>query len=232
MTEAEATALTRHAQSVADKVEARSKSAGNATSGPPKKLMVNLSRSARYGAVADHLLLVRVLERIRRAASYVFAIPAHRVKFASHFVSKITSARSPADSAVHGDESSFATFHLSGVLWLGTLGTDFGGGRVSFFQGNGPDPWVSVEPRLGRLALFTSGWENLHRVEPVDWGSRWSVPVFLETLPDPELELLELARNCIVPRSDKALDACLGHWPNWFDVDGERDGGGDDGGPI
>ena len=216
----EAAALSEHAANVLSKEATRNKKYGGdaETSEPTKpirKAMVDLSRSARFGETSGHLLLVRVLERMRRLAADTFSITRSRIRFASHFVSKITADRPLNDSAVHCDQASFSTFHLSGVLWLGTHGEHFGGGRVDFYR-NSTEPWLRVEPRVGRLALFTSGWEHLHRVEPVSWGDRWSLPVFMETLAGGSTGGLDIASSCLAPRSTQAVDQCIASWNEWF----------------
>jgi hypothetical protein len=53
---------------------------------------------------------------------------------------------------------------------LDTLGTTFGGGEFAFVDG---DADRVVQPRAGRLVAFTSGLENLHRVEKVTRGTRY-----------------------------------------------------------
>ena len=106
-------------------------------------------------------------------------------------------------STVHCDESSVESFHFSAFLFLqdagfecGELvfyereaGTGGGGGDGPHGGGDGPHagsdrpPLVPklrlrVEQRAGRLAAFSSGWENIHSVAPVVGGERWSLPVF------------------------------------------------------
>lgn len=185
---------------------------------PEQKLMIDIARSAQHGGMHGHILLLRVLERIRRLAAVTFEVDRSRIRFSSHFVSKITAERAATDSAVHSDESSFGTFHFSAVLWLNTYKADFDGGRIVFFDGaNGTEPWVRVQPKAGRLALFTSGWENAHRVEPVVGGERWSIPVFMEVTPDPVAPWEDFVSLCATPKSTVAVEACTAFWPALFD---------------
>lgn len=39
-------------------------------------------------------------------------------------------------------------------------------------------------PLLGRVSFFTSGSENLHRVEKVHWGTRYAVTIAFSCNPD------------------------------------------------
>ena len=187
--------------------------------GAGSKLMITVAKSAEHGGEHGHVLLLRVLERIRRIAAVTFNISKSRLKLSSHFVSKITAKRATTDSAVHCDEGSYSTFHFSAVLWLNTYATDFEGGRIVFFDGGSSDgtkPRLRVQPKAGRLALFTSGWENAHRVEPVTAGDRWSIPVFLEVLPDPEDPGDDFASLCALPKSTAATESCMSNWPVLF----------------
>lgn len=51
------------------------------------------------------------------------------------------------------------------ILWLSTVDIDFGGGRTEFLTG-GPEPFTPllIEPKNGRFAAWTSGWETPHSV--------------------------------------------------------------------
>eukprot|EP00937_MAST-01D_sp_MAST-1D-sp2_P008286 g8286.t1 len=145
---AEAARLSRHARAVARRF-------ANATDDDAKTL-VDLSRSAKHeyesvsgsGSIsglasprAEHLFFMRVLERVRRLAARRFGVPLARLRVASHFVSFIdaggeagASGEGAGAATVHADESSFAKFHYSAVLWLNDHGRDFDGGRVHFWR--------------------------------------------------------------------------------------------------
>ena len=85
-------------------------------------------------------------------------------------------------------------YHYSGLLYLSSYQTDFTGGRFHFvrpkydggeFQSSGEDSVTSrptyedfvseqiIEPRKGRVVIFTSGKENTHYVERVTSGQRF-----------------------------------------------------------
>lgn len=52
---------------------------------------------------------------------------------------------------------------------------DFEGGRFLFIDQNSVN--TTVEPRKGRVSIFTSGAENLHAVEKVTSGTRYALTV-------------------------------------------------------
>lgn len=57
----------------------------------------------------------------------------------------------------------------STVLWLSEQGRDFTGGELAFLH-NRTWAWLVVEPRVGRAAVFSSGWENVHGIKPLTRG--------------------------------------------------------------
>lgn len=70
----------------------------------------------------------------------------------------------------HIDRDNTPHYHYSGLLYMSTYLEEFTGGRLLFLD-EAEEPELIVEPRAGRVALFTSG-ENLHRVERVISGTR------------------------------------------------------------
>lgn len=63
-------------------------------------------------------------------------------------------------------------------MYLSDFGIDFKGGRLIWIDGTIEKPSnVSLEPRKGRVTMFTSGAENLHHVERVTSGTRYAVTV-------------------------------------------------------
>ena len=83
----------------------------------------------------------------------------------------------------HCDESLSAHFHFSTIVWLSEYGHDFAQGGELAFLHNHSIPWLLVEPAVGRAAIFSGGWENIHGIKPIIKGSRWafSVPVMLQS---------------------------------------------------
>ncbi|XP_038155256.1 urotensin-2 receptor 2 isoform X1 [Cyprinodon tularosa] len=74
----------------------------------------------------------------------------------------------------HIDKETYGSFDYTSLLYLSNYGSDFTGGRFVFMDPNGNR---TVEPRAGRVSFFSSGSENLHRVEKVTWGTRYAITV-------------------------------------------------------
>ncbi|XP_023692618.1 2-oxoglutarate and iron-dependent oxygenase domain-containing protein 3 [Paramormyrops kingsleyae] len=74
----------------------------------------------------------------------------------------------------HIDKETYGSFDYTSLLYLSDYHTDFGGGRFIFVDADGNR---TVEPRVGRVSFFSSGSENLHRVEKVEWGTRFAITV-------------------------------------------------------
>ncbi|XP_058476302.1 urotensin-2 receptor 2 [Solea solea] len=74
----------------------------------------------------------------------------------------------------HIDKVTYGSFDYTSLLYLSDYGSDFGGGRFIFMDPTGNR---TVEPRTGRVSFFSSGSENLHRVEKVTWGTRYAITV-------------------------------------------------------
>uniref|UniRef100_A0A4W6D779 2-oxoglutarate and iron dependent oxygenase domain containing 3 n=1 Tax=Lates calcarifer TaxID=8187 RepID=A0A4W6D779_LATCA len=74
----------------------------------------------------------------------------------------------------HIDKVTYGSFDYTSLLYLSDYGSDFSGGRFVFMDQNGNR---TVEPRAGRVSFFSSGSENLHRVEKVTWGTRYAITV-------------------------------------------------------
>ena len=82
-----------------------------------------------------------------------------------------------SESSYHCDESLAPHFHFSTVLWLNDMGASFDGGELAFLH-NRSWAWLVVEPRAGRAAVFSSGWENIHGIKPLrSFGARWALSV-------------------------------------------------------
>lgn len=71
-------------------------------------------------------------------------------------------------------QETYKSFHYTTLLYLSNYGTDFKGGRFVFID----DKFNStIEPRKGRLSMFTSGGENPHYVEKVTAGTRYAATI-------------------------------------------------------
>lgn len=94
----------------------------------------------------------------------------------------------------HADRNNTAHYHYSGLLYMSSKGEDFTGGDVVFYNAdsemkhprNNEDVDLArkgvfnfveeeqrVEPRAGRMVIFTSGHENPHKVERLMSGKRF-----------------------------------------------------------
>ncbi|XP_032514640.2 2-oxoglutarate and iron-dependent oxygenase domain-containing protein 3-like [Danaus plexippus] len=74
----------------------------------------------------------------------------------------------------HVDKESYKSFHYTTLLYLGDYNIDFKGGQFVFIDSNYN---YTVEPRKGRLSMFTSGAENLHHVQKVTSGVRYAMTI-------------------------------------------------------
>lgn len=72
-------------------------------------------------------------------------------------------------------QETYESFHYTTLLYLSDYGRDFEGGRFIYIDKNSVN--TTVEPRKGRVSLFTSGKENLHAVERVTSGTRYALTV-------------------------------------------------------
>ncbi|KAM3909964.1 2-oxoglutarate and iron-dependent oxygenase domain-containing protein 3 [Leptodactylus fuscus] len=81
----------------------------------------------------------------------------------------------------HIDKVTYGSFDYTSLLYLSDYSKDFGGGRFIFIDEKTNS---TVEPKLGRLSFFTSGSENLHRVEKVSWGTRYAITISFTCNPD------------------------------------------------
>ncbi|CAG02580.1 unnamed protein product, partial [Tetraodon nigroviridis] len=68
----------------------------------------------------------------------------------------------------------YGSFDYTSLLYLSNYGSDFTGGRFIFMDNESNS---TVEPRAGRVSFFSSGSENIHRVEKVTWGTRYAITV-------------------------------------------------------
>ena len=169
---------------------------------------------------------MRLLERTRRAIAHEYGLPLETVAPRQAFVSR-TSKGATARQSLHADESSYDTFHYSSVLYLSTQGEHFEGGSFAFSD---PPPPLSssssssgerrlseLAPQSGLAVLFSSGWENMHRVQPMVSGCRHALPAFFVTRP-PEADRSEEASWC---DGDAAIAEFL--WCTLLDPETEDD---------
>lgn len=184
-----------------------------------------------------HLLGLRLAERLRRLTARFFDVPLRQLSVTEHFVRRSDSGSVEEAGGythtVHCDEAINPRFHFSAVLYLGRHSADFGGGELGFFF-NRSWPWLLVEPTVGRAVLYSSGWENIHRVKPVTRGERWAfVAVFAvdqDTAPDPPSThpspAQAFAEACVRPATPAAYAGCGQIWKKAMDDTSTLEGAG------
>ena len=85
---------------------------------------------------------------------------------------------------VHSDMNNTRHYHYSGLLYMSTYGTDFTGGRLHFVNRSETSQSVEiVEPKAGRMVIFSSGSENPHFVERVTSGERYVLAFWFTCTP-------------------------------------------------
>ncbi|KAM5217026.1 2-oxoglutarate and iron-dependent oxygenase domain-containing protein 3 isoform 1-T1 [Hipposideros larvatus] len=134
----------------------------------------------------DFQLYRDVRQKVQLAIAQAFGISASLLYLTKPtFFSRInsTEARTAHDEYWHAhvDKVTYGSFDYTSLLYLSDYLDDFGGGRFVFME-EGANK--TVEPRAGRVSFFTSGSENLHRVEKVHWGTRYAVTIAFSCNPD------------------------------------------------
>ncbi|KAL4648078.1 2-oxoglutarate and iron-dependent oxygenase domain-containing protein 3 [Arapaima gigas] len=127
----------------------------------------------------DFRLYWAVRSRIQRTIAETFGLDStHMYLTKPTFFSRMnsTAAKTTHDEYWHPhiDKETYGSFDYTSLLYLSDYGVDFGGGRFIFMDADGNR---TVEPRAGRVSFFSSGSENLHRVEKVEWGTRYAITV-------------------------------------------------------
>ncbi|KAJ7404410.1 2-oxoglutarate and iron-dependent oxygenase domain-containing protein 3 [Willisornis vidua] len=134
----------------------------------------------------DFALYRDVRQRIQQRIAQVFGISSASMYLTKPtFFSRMnsTEAKTAHDEYWHPhvDKVTYGSFDYTSLLYLSDYSQDFGGGRFVFLDA---DSNKTVEPRAGRVSFFTSGSENLHRVERVLWGTRFAITISFSC--DPE----------------------------------------------
>ncbi|CAE7283223.1 ogfod3 [Symbiodinium natans] len=96
--------------------------------------------------------------------------------------------------APHVDKANVASYDWSALLYLSEHGTDFQGGEL-IFHDDEDDKFIV--PSRGLLAFFSSGLENVHRVNTMAWGQRLVLSMWFtcsERHSHPELRFLAESR--------------------------------------
>nr|XP_025976346.1 2-oxoglutarate and iron-dependent oxygenase domain-containing protein 3 isoform X3 [Dromaius novaehollandiae] len=127
-----------------------------------------------------------VRQRIQQRIAQAFGISSSSLYLTKPtFFSRInnTEAKTTHDEYWHPhvDKVTYGSFDYTSLLYLSDYAEDFGGGRFVFMDAGSNK---TIEPRAGRVSFFTSGSENLHRVEKVRWGTRYAITISFTCNPD------------------------------------------------
>lgn len=130
---------------------------------------------------AEYETYRKVVERIKQRVQLEFGLEILHFT-APTFVTRLVGNSSWTPATVHDeyyhthvDKDNTDHYDYSGLLYLSEFGEDFTGGLLSFFgqqRGDRGPTELEVEPRPGRLVIFSSGAENPHRVGKVESGMR------------------------------------------------------------
>lgn len=185
----------------------------------------DLARGSTVGG--GHLLGLRLAERLRRLTAETFDVPRARLRVTEHFMRRSAPGN---DYLVHCDEAICDQFQYSSVLWLSDHGQHFDGGELAFYRNRSwrSLPWLLVEPAAGRAAVFSSGWENVHGIKPVERGERWAfVAVFAliaAAAPPPKAPpappRADAFFSACVRTASRNYTACRQDWAHFLDDDG------------
>uniref|UniRef100_A0A8C2UE05 2-oxoglutarate and iron dependent oxygenase domain containing 3 n=1 Tax=Coturnix japonica TaxID=93934 RepID=A0A8C2UE05_COTJA len=134
----------------------------------------------------DFALYRDVRQRIQQKIAEAFGISSSSMYLTKPtFFSRInsTEAKTTHDEYWHPhiDKETYGSFDYTSLLYLSDYAEDFGGGRFVFMDAGSNK---TVEPQAGRVSFFTSGSENLHRVEKVHWGTRYAITISFTCNPD------------------------------------------------
>ncbi|KAM9537445.1 2-oxoglutarate and iron-dependent oxygenase domain-containing protein 3 isoform 2-T2 [Guaruba guarouba] len=127
-----------------------------------------------------------VRQRIQQRIAQAFGINSSAMYLTKPtFFSRInnTEAKTTHDEYWHPhvDKVTYGSFDYTSLLYLSDYSEDFGGGRFVFMDAGSNK---TIEPQAGRVSFFTSGSENLHRVEKVQWGTRYAITISFTCNPD------------------------------------------------
>ncbi|KAF2905385.1 hypothetical protein ILUMI_00790 [Ignelater luminosus] len=144
----------------------------------------SLEESKKIFNAADLTVYKVVKSKIQHAIAEIFQIDFDSLHLTHPtFFSRLTNLEPKTEHDeywhVHVDKVTYESFHYTSLLYLTDYGIDFDGGRLIFLDGpiEKPTNNVTLEPRKGRVSMFTSGAENVHRVEKVTKGTRYAITV-------------------------------------------------------
>lgn len=120
-----------------------------------------------------------IVNKLVASISFQFGVTANELQLTSPtFFSRITNleAKSLNDQYWHRhvDKTTYGSFMYTSLLYLSTYKEDFVGGRFLFLDSKQN---ITIEPKFGRVSMFTSGSENPHKVEKVTDGIRLALTI-------------------------------------------------------
>ncbi|XP_044010672.1 2-oxoglutarate and iron-dependent oxygenase domain-containing protein 3-like isoform X2 [Aphidius gifuensis] len=128
----------------------------------------------------DFSVYKNVKNKIQHAIAHHFGIDVNKLYLTKPtFFSRINNkpAKTTHDEywLPHVDKITYEHFHYTSLLYLNDFDKDFQGGRFIFIDKHNVN--TTIEPRKGRVSMFTSGSENLHAVERVTSGTRYALTI-------------------------------------------------------
>ena len=156
----------------------------------------NATPEARAFRRSELEVYASVVKRVGEQAKAQFGVTSALHLTSPTFFSRISGEKPPITQHdeywhTHIDLEQYGSFVFTALLYLADAGADFEGGAFEFMprgtasQG-GPDttsssmavaPRAAVQPKRGRLVLFTSGSEHPHRVTRVTSGTRLALTI-------------------------------------------------------
>lgn len=122
----------------------------------------------------------RLKTRVKEVVAQEFGVASSEVYLTSPaFMSRITNA--PAKTAHdeywhdHVDKVQYGSFDYTVLVYLNDHGRDFQGGTFTFVNSDGTESYLV--PKRGRINMFSSGHENVHRVDRVTDGVRYALTI-------------------------------------------------------
>ncbi|CAG2170021.1 unnamed protein product [Oppiella nova] len=139
----------------------------------------------------------RVTNKVRKTIAYHFGVPFGRLYLTNptFFARKTPKRAQTKDDKYwvrHVDRHTAKCYSFTSLLYLSTYGADFTGGRFIFTDQMSNH---TIEPKLGRLAAFTSGAENEHFVERFTSGHRYSLLMAFTCNPKCATKTLQILIN-------------------------------------
>ena len=142
------------------------------------------------------------------------------------------------------DQVNVSDYEFSSLLYFNTVSPEHSVSdektSVNSFEGawfafNDEDCDRLVAPRAGRLLAFTSGFENLHQVQPIRKGNRFALAAWFRRLTSEEQENprslkrqntrrgivlggVHVEHSCSTVAADVALGVGLVHMLGWWPV--------------